>query len=43
MALFIADADVFTNGAKKMLAKRTPTFINRLANLLNKAPINPPD
>ena len=34
---------VIPNGAKILFAKRTATFINGPANLVNSAPKNPPD
>ena len=34
---------VIPNGAKILFAKRTATFINGSANLVNSAPKNPPD
>ena len=36
-------AAVIPNGAKIFFAKRTATFINRLAILLNNEPKNPQD
>ena len=39
-----AEADaILASVAKKYLVKRTPTFINGPANLLNKVPRYPPD
>ena len=41
--LSIAKADtIVVNGVKTFLAKKRATFINGLANFLNKAPRNPP-